>query len=86
MKIMQMLIITKYQLLGNSREILLFISEAAAEKYLNEYYPGNVENTEEIEKEQYRKFTHEKPQFDNNGDYDYPIISTIILEWATVIE
>ena len=91
MKVIQMTISQTQCMNGNWEYTKLFKSEESALEYLNTEFTDSTEITEKLKAEQAwrddipRTFEHEKPQFDNDGNYDYPIESTITFEWVDVI-
>lgn len=71
------------------------ISTEAAIKYLEKEFAGLVDRTDEFLKthpyvmethQPIKIFEHTKSRYDEDGAWDYPIESEIILQWEEVIE
>lgn len=91
MKVLQMNITKSQTMHHNWSYTKLFKSEESALMYLSTEFPNYNEITEDLKAEQSwndnipRTFEHELEQFDCDGEYDYPIESSITVEWVDVI-
>lgn len=72
--------------------IKLFSTKESAVSYIEKHFPDAIDMTEKYQElrawiDDYtaHTFEHEKPQFTHDGEYHYPINTTIEFDWEEVL-